>query len=72
MSGTQLLFVEYYRRSCHHVLAVDGDTAIKSWSMIDEWSSEVTLAVKRMMTQVSTVHRFFLVILCAFSVHESC
>ena len=30
-----------------------GNIATTSWSMIDEWSSELTLAVQRMLTQVS-------------------
>ena len=37
--------------------------------MIDEWSSEVTLALQRMLTDVSTVHSVFLVF-CVFSLHE--
>ena len=42
-------------QSCHHVLAVDGHIATKSWSMMDEGSSEVTLEVERIVPQVSTV-----------------
>ena len=35
--------------------------------MIDEWSSEVTPAFERMLTEVSTVHTCFLVFWCILS-----
>ena len=56
MSETQL-------QSCHQVLAVDGNIATKSWSMLDEGSFEVTPEVERILTQVSTVQMFVLVFL---------
>ena len=41
-------------------------------SVAEAWSTEVTLVVERMLAEVSTVQRFFLVFLGAFSLHWFC
>ena len=51
-------------------LPLMGNIATQSWSMTDEWPSEVTLTSERMSTEVSTVQRCFFAFLGSFSLHE--
>ena len=51
-----------------------GKIATKRWSMMDEWSSEMTLPLEPMLTELSTVNRFSIVFVhshCTSFVNES-
>ena len=60
MSGTQLQLCD---------VSTTPDLATKCWPLIDEWSSEVTLALERLLTKVSTVAE---ILPCFFLVHSHC